>query len=217
MHKKPGSDLKKHYTIFLEAGLILVLLLFIVAMRVEWRDTGENIDLTQEQEVVEMEEVIQTEQEKKPPPQRPRVPVEVPNDEIIEDQEINLDADMELDERLDTPPPLEEGEGEEEEGEDYFEAVGHMPEPIGGVEGIHDRINYPERARRAGIEGTVHVRFFVNKNGEVEDPKVVRGLEGGCNEEALRVIRETKFKPGMQRGRPVKVLMGQTVHFRLRN
>lgn len=217
MRKKPQYDLRNYHTLFLETGLVIALLLFIVAMRVEWRDSGREMDLTDEQEVVEMEEVVQTEQEKElPPPERPQVPVEVPNDEVLDDYDINLDADMELDRELPAPPPSDSSEEEEDE-EEFFKAVEHMPEPIGGIQGIHDRINYPKKALRAGIEGSVHVQFYVNRNGEVEDPKILRGLEGGCNEEALRVIKATKFTPGRQRGRPVKVLMGQVIHFRIKN
>lgn len=212
--KKPKSDLRKYYTVFLEIGLVAVLLIFIVAMKVEFTSDRGDIDLTEEQEVVEMEEIVQTEQqEKPPPPPRPQVPVEVPNDEIIEDQDIDLDADMNLDDPLDMPPPPEE----EEEEEDFFVAVEQMPELKGGLGALQKKINYPERARKAGIEGRVVVQFIVTENGKVEDPKVIRGIGGGCDEEALRVVKQAEFEPGQQRGQPVRVQYSLPIIFRLQN
>ncbi|GAA5522797.1 energy transducer TonB [Aliifodinibius salicampi] len=213
--KEPESDLRKYYTVFLQLGLVAVLLLFIVAMKVEFVADSPDTDLTEEQEVVEMEEVIQTQQEETPPPPpKPQVPVEVPNDEIIEDQEINLDADMNLNEPLDMPPPPEE---EEEEEEDFFVAVEQMPELIGGLAELQQKINYPERAKRAGIEGRVIVQFIVTEDGNVEDPKVVRGIGGGADQEALRVVKQAKFKPGRQRGEPVRVQYSLPIIYRLQN
>lgn len=212
--KKPKADLRKYYTVFLELGLVAVLVIFIVAMKVDFRSEAVNADLTEEQEVVEMEEIQRTKQvEKPPPPPKPPVPVEVPNDEIIEDQEINLDAEMDLDEPLDMPPPPEE----EEEEEDFFVVVENMPELIGGMKKLQGCARYPEMARKAGIEGRVIIQFVVNTNGQVENPRVIRGIGGGADEEALRCVRESEFKPGRQRGKPVRVQYSLPVIFKLQN
>ena len=213
--KKPTSDLRKYYTVFLQLGLVAVLLVFIVAMKMDFTSKKQNVDLVEEQEVVEMEEVIQTQQQKTPPPPpKPQVPVEVPDDEIIEDQEINLDADMNLNEKLDMPPPPKEDEGGEE---DFFVAVEQMPKLIGGLGALQKKINYPDRAAKAGIEGRVTIQFIVTEDGNVEDPKVIRGIGGGCDKEALRVVKEAKFKPGRQRGKPVRVQYSLPIRFRLQN
>lgn len=58
---------------------------------------------------------------------------------------------------------------------------------------------------QANIEGRVIVQFVINKEGDVTQPVVLRGIGGGCDEEALRVIKLAKFRPGMQRGKPVPV------------
>jgi protein TonB len=213
--KKPESDLRNYYTVFLQLGLVAVLLLFIVAMKVEFVASNPDTNLTEEQEVTEMEEVIQTQQEETPPPPpEPQVPVEVPNDEIIEDQEINLDADMNLNDPLDMPPPPED---EEEEEEDFFMAVEEMPKIKGGQKWLYDNVEYPERARKSGIEGRVTVQFIVTENGKVEEPNVIRGIGGGCNEAALEVIKRAEFTPGRQRGKPVRVKMSQPIIFQLQN
>lgn len=212
--KKPNADLKRYYTIFLEAGLIAALLIFIAAAKFDLSSEKANVDLTSEQEVVEMEEIIQTEQiEKPPPPPRPPVPVEVPNDEVVEDQIINIDAEFNFDQPLDMHPTSKK-EGTEE---DFFIVVEEMPELIGGLAALQKNIRYPERARKAGIEGRVIVQFVVNKKGKVENPKVIRGIGGGCDKEALRAANNARFKPGRQRGEPVRVQYSLPVIFKLQN
>lgn len=212
--KKPKADLRQYYTVFLEIGLVVVLLIFIVAMKMTFVSEKPNTDLTEEQEVVEMEEITQTEQEETPPPPpKPQVPVEVPNDEIIEDQEINLDAEMDMDQKLDMPDPP----AEEEEEEDFFVAVENMPELKGGLASLQKKINYPDMARKAGIEGKVIIQFIVNEQGQVEDPRVIRGIGGGCDDEALRVVKQAEFEPGRQRGEPVRVQYSLPITFRLQN
>lgn len=211
--KKPQADLRNYYTIFLQLGMVVVLLIFITAMKVQFVAEQQDVDLTEEQEVVEMEEVTQTKQEEKPPPPpRPQVPVEVPNDEIIEDQDINIDADINMDEPLPEPE-----EPQEEEEEDFFVAVENMPELKGGLGDLQKKINYPDMARKAGIEGRVIIQFIVNEKGQVEDPRVIRGIGGGCDKEALRVVKQAEFEPGRQRGKPVRVQYSLPITFKLQN
>ncbi|NGP77316.1 energy transducer TonB [Balneolaceae bacterium YR4-1] len=213
--KKSTADLKKYYTVFLELGLIAALLIFIAAAKVNLQTEKSDVDLTSEQEVVEMEEIVQTKQiEKPPPPPRPPVPVEVPNDEVIEDQVINIDAELTFDNPLELPPPPK---GDDDGDEDFFVVVENMPELIGGLAALQKNIRYPEMARKAGIEGRVIVQFIVNEQGEVENPRVIRGIGGGCDEEALRAVSNALFKPGRQRGNPVRVQYSLPVIFKLQN
>ncbi|PWN06613.1 TonB family protein [Rhodohalobacter mucosus] len=114
-----------------------------------------------------------------------------------------------------TPGSLTIQNGESGPKEDFFVVVEDMPELIGGLETLQRNIRYPQMARRAGIEGRVYVQFVINEQGEVEDPQVIRGIGGGADEEALRVVREAKFKPGMQRGRPVRVQYSLPIFFKL--
>ena len=51
-------------------------------------------------------------------------------------------------------------------------------------------------ARRAGIEGRVTVQFIVNEAGQVENPRVIRGIGGGCDEAALDAVKQAKFTQG---------------------
>ena len=66
-----------------------------------------------------------------------------------------------------------------------------------------------------GTEGNVFVEFIVNKNGEPSDLKIIRGIGSGCDEEALRVLSLTKWEPGKQRGKPVRVKMVIQLNFKL--
>lgn len=214
--KKPEADLKNYYTVFLQIGLLLTLLICIGVVKLDWVSEAPEVIILDEQEIVEMEEIIQTRQiETPPPPPRQPVPVEVPNDQIIDDVTIDI-GELDLGGSLDMPPPPPPP-AEEEPEEDFFVVVEQMPELIGGLGELQGQIRYPEMARRAGIEGRVHIQFIVNERGEVENPVVVRGIGGGADEEALRVVSQAKFTPGMQRGRPVRVQYSLPIFFRLQN
>ncbi len=93
--------------------------------------------------------------------------------------------------------------------------VEEMPTLVGGLATIIEQMKYPEIARKAGIEGRVFLQFVVNEEGNVQDVVVQRGIGAGCDEEAVRVVSNAKFTPGMQDGEPVKVRMSLPVTFKL--
>jgi len=103
----------------------------------------------------------------------------------------------------------------EEPEDDFFVVVEQMPQLIGGLKDIQEKVRYPQEARRMGIEGRVTVQFIVNEKGEPTNPRVIRGIGGGCDEEALRLIKLARFKPGLQRGVPVRVQYSLPIVFRL--
>lgn len=100
-----------------------------------------------------------------------------------------------------------------------FVIVEQMPEPVGGYEKflktLYKEVRYPSYARRNEIQGKVFVQFTINEKGDLTDVKTIAGIGGGCDEEAMRAIKTTKWKAGKQRGRPVKVRMVQQVTFQL--
>ncbi|MEQ9307842.1 MAG: energy transducer TonB [Balneolaceae bacterium] len=213
--KQAGVDLRRSYNLLLQFGLIVALLFIIGLVKINLYSAPPQAIAIEEQEEVVMEEVIQTKQiETPPPPPRPPVPVEVPNDEIIEDEILDLDAELDLDGPLDLPPPPPPSDDEEE---DFFVVVETMPQLQGGLADLQRKVRYPEMARRAGIEGRVTVQFIVNEQGRVENPRVIRGIGGGCDEAALEAVKQAKFSPGMQRGRPVRVQYSLPIVFRLQN
>lgn len=216
---KPDDKLKKYYSVLLEIGIIISLVIAIVAFKVRLKPNETKTEVTKEQETVDVRDVVQTKHQKKPPtPPRPQVPEEVPNDEVVEEQSLNINAELNMNQKLDIPPPPDQGKSakqEEEDKEQVFVIVEQKPELIGGLDSLQSLIKYPEMARKAGIEGRVHLQFIINKKGEVENPTVIRGIGGGCDKEALRVIKKAKFKPGRQRGRPVRVRYSMPIVFKL--
>lgn len=135
----------------------------------------------------------------KAPPKLPD-PIEAP---LIETKEVLAEEESKVEEEISVPPPKEVIEAAEEPT--YFVAVEEMPQPIGGLLGIQEMIAYPEIAKRAGIEGKVFVRAFVDETGSVTNAEIIKGIGGGCDEAALDAILKTKFTPGKQRGKPIKV------------
>jgi len=218
MNKKLRTQvgIRKYYTIFLELGIISSLLIFIAASKIRIQSSQDNeLSLVTNREVVKMEDVIKTKQEKRPPaPPRPQVPVAVPNDEIVQEEIPNINAEFQFNEPLEIPAPPKQIEvKEDKEKEDFFIAVEQMPKLKGGLKELQSKVVYPEMAQMAGIEGRVIVQFIVNKKGEVENPKVIRGIGGGCDKEALRVAKLAKFVPGRQRGVPVRVRYSLPIMF----
>ncbi len=101
--------------------------------------------------------------------------------------------------------------------EEYAVAVEKPPTPIGGMEAIVKKIVYPDMAIRMRVEGKVYVLIYLNENGEVDDVKVVKGIGGGCDEEAVKAIKKTKFTPGMNKGAAVKTKLALALTFKLAN
>jgi len=97
----------------------------------------------------------------------------------------------------------------------YYVAVEEMPELIGGIKGLQKRIQYPEIARRAGIQGKVYILAYIDEKGNVTNARVIKGIGGGCDETALNAVKNSKFIPGEQRGKPVKVQVSVPITFRL--
>ncbi|MEZ4755710.1 MAG: energy transducer TonB [Flavobacteriales bacterium] len=95
-----------------------------------------------------------------------------------------------------------------------------MPEFPGGKEAlfayIGKNLKYPEQAQEEGIEGVVYVTFVVETDGKITGVQVLRGIGGGCNEEAVRVVSGMpNWTPGMQRGKPVRVKYNLPIRYRL--
>jgi protein TonB len=100
-------------------------------------------------------------------------------------------------------PPKEIKKVEEEPA--FFVAVEEMPQLIGGLKGIQGQIRYPEIAKRVGVEGKVIVQAIVDETGKVISTSTIKGIGAGCDEVAMDAVRNSKFTPGKQRGKNVKV------------
>lgn len=100
--------------------------------------------------------------------------------------------------------------------EEYLPIAEVMPEPADGLAALMKKIQYPNIAKSAGIEGRVIAMAYINENGGVDDVKIIKGIGGGCNEEVERVLRASKFKPGEKDGKPVKVKLTLSFVFKLK-
>ncbi|MEW6194078.1 MAG: energy transducer TonB [Bacteroidota bacterium] len=99
--------------------------------------------------------------------------------------------------------------------EEYLAFAEVMPEPANGLAALMKKIQYPAIAKSARLEGKVIAIAYVNENGDVDDVKIIKGLEGGCSEAVEKVLRESKFKPGMKEGKAVKVKLTMSFVFKL--
>ena len=100
-------------------------------------------------------------------------------------------------------PPKEIKKIEEETA--FFVAVEEMPELVGGLKTLQGKIKYPEIAKRVGVEGKVLVQAVVDETGNVISVSTIKGIGSGCDEVAMDAVRNSKFTPGKQRGKNVKV------------
>ena len=100
-------------------------------------------------------------------------------------------------------------------GTDYFVHVENMPTPIGGIQAIAKLVQYPEIAKKAGIQGRVYIRAFLNETGEVDSVEVIKGIGAGCDEAALEAVKQSKFIPAKENGENVKVQVTVPILFKL--
>ena len=103
---------------------------------------------------------------------------------------------------------------------EIISAVEKMPEYIGGTEAmyvfIHTHLEYPQEAKDAGVEGRVFVSFWVDVDGSLKGIEVMKGIGYGCDEAAMAVMRKMPlWKPGEQRGKPIKVRYTVPIQFKL--
>ena len=147
--------------------------------------------------------------------------------EIVDDAS-TIDEDLEIldaeDESENKPVenPSDFGEyGDEDTGDDdIFQIVEDVPTfPFGDVsKWIAKNVKYPQIAAENNIQGKVFMNFVIEKDGSITDVKVLRGVDPALDKEAIRVIKSMpKWKPGKQRGKPVRVSFNLPITFTLTN
>ena len=221
--KSPKANLENKKLMFTQIGLIISLIVAWLAFEYKSYDKREiDPSLLRQTEVVEEEMVEITKQEEmKPQPvEMPKqtTQLEIVDDDVeVEDIEINVETDQ--NEVIEEYVPVEVEEEEVVEAE-VFTIVEQMPSFPGGdakmYEYLGKNIKYPQIARETGIQGRVFVNFVVEPDGSVSNVKVLRGIGGGCDEEAMRVVKGMpKWSPGKQRGKTVRVSYTLPVVFKL--
>ena len=101
-----------------------------------------------------------------------------------------------------------------------FDVVEDMPTPQGGMEGwnnyLKENLDYPQAAKDAKKDGTIYLAFKVNREGELGDVQILRGIGYGLDEEAIRVIKNApNWVPERQNGENVAVKMRVPIRFKL--
>lgn len=223
--KSERADLERGKGTSLLIGFVIALGVMFVALEWTQREVEDNSELYTAKDMSLNEEMIPiTLPEKKtvPPPLAAVTKAEII--EIVED-----DADIEEDIMASTEDNVEwvdldeydvvEVEPEPEE-EEIFMVVEDQPEFPGGTAALLDylrkNIKYPAICRENNIQGRVLVTFIVNKDGAIVEPEVVKSVHPQLDREALRVISTMpNWKPGSQRGKPVRVKYTVPVNFRL--
>jgi periplasmic protein TonB len=220
--KTPQADLLKKTGLFMNIGLVISLSLVLFAFEYKSYDDGSLLELTAiNDDFEEMTEIPPTEQPPPPPPklQQPEI-IEVPDEEEIE-EEIDVDLDIDITDETEIETLIELDEPTEEFDDNaIFQFVEHQPSFDGGYAAFYKYINkklrYPAQARRMGIEGKVFLNFVIDKEGNITNVKVTRGIGAGCDEAAIKVLQNApKWNPGKQRGRAVKVSMSLPITFKL--
>jgi periplasmic protein TonB len=204
--KTRKADLIGKYNTTLQISIIISLSIVIIAFKFFPHIQNSKKIMQVPQELFKVEDVsasIQSKTLPPPPAARPEILVATPSDEVLKDVEIGS-SELDVNQQV-APPPQEMRNSESSEEPQYFVAVEEMPAPIGGIEAIQKNIIYPEIARRAGIEGTVFVMAYLDEHGNVVKTEIVRGMPGGLDEAAIAAVKMTKFTPGKQRGKPVRV------------
>ena len=219
--KTEKADLTTKSSFFLSIGLLITMSLVVMAF--EWRDNEkQDIDLMGKSvnTFEEMLEIPPTDLPPPPPPQiqQPQI-IEVPDEEEIE-EEIQVKFDVEVTEDTKVQQIVIQAEEPKEEVEEIFTIVEDPAAPIGGMTAFYkyvgEKIKYPPQARRMGVEGRVFVEFVIDRDGSITDVRAVKGIGAGCDEEAVRILQAApKWKPGKQRGKPVKQRMVLPITFKL--
>ena len=220
--KTEKADLTNKSLLFFSIGLFFTMCLVVLIFEDKTYDEG--VALVAARQGDQMEEVMDvppTDQPPPPPPQlqQPQV-VEVPDEEKIE-EDIKIDMDVESTTETKVEEIVIKQEVEEKEDENQiFTIVEEQAAPVGGMKSFYEfvgsKMKYPAQARRMGVEGRVFCEFVVNKDGTLQDVKVIRGIGAGCDEEAIRVIQSAPaWKPGKQRGKAVRSRFNLAIIFKL--
>ena len=223
--KTPKADLENKRDLFILLGLVISLGIVLMAFSLNNKVKSANSlgDLSTQAIEDEVIPVTRAEEVKPPPPPPPPKVIEVLT--IVDDNtDIKDDFELESSEANDATiidaVPVINTEENSSEAEEVFVVVEDMPMFPGGEQALRkwipDHIKYPVIAAENGIQGKVYVQFVVDKDGSVTNAKIARGVDPSLDQEALRVVNSLpKWKPGMQRGKPVRVSFTVPINFQL--
>lgn len=220
--KAASHELENKKGLFFQIGLIIALVIVFAAF--EWK-TFENKDFRlKDPKILNIpteEIVIKLPEEKIELPKPINTKIEIIDDHLkdsINWYNIEVNPDLALNDIIYVKP---EPIPETIDDINIIILVPEIePEFPGGLEGLYDylgkNIKYPLPARASNIKGTVYVSFVVEPDGSVSNITILKGIGGGCDEEAIRVVNHMpKWKPARQKGRAVRFLFNLPIKFDL--
>lgn len=224
LKKNPKADLESKRNMFVLLGLVIALGIVLTAFNLNdaVRSAETFGPLMAEGPDDEIMPVTRQEEVKPPPPPPPPQVVEqlnIVDDDVELEEEFEFESTEADDNLVINAVPVIDDEGGEGESE-VFIIVEDMPEFPGGEAAlrkwIFDHVKYPPIAAENGIQGKVYVQFVVDKDGTITNAKVARPVDPALDQEALRVVNMLpKWKPGKQRGKPVRVSYTVPINFQL--
>ncbi|MEP7264110.1 MAG: energy transducer TonB [Bacteroidota bacterium] len=232
------TSYRKTTAIALIASVVLFSLFVSAPVIINYFTANDNAAANSNIEVtVELKEPPPIDENEPPPPPPPPPPPTIETVKftppVVVDREIEEEQPPPQEKLAETTVSTVTQEGEEGGTEPLPEAVVEDPNAnavltiveemptFPGGEGelqtyLKKNIKYPPLARENGITGRVYVNFIVDREGKIKDAKILRGIGGGCDEEALRVVRSMpSWKPGKQNGRSVNVSFNMPIFFNL--
>ena len=226
LKKSKNANLESKKNTFFLLGLVFALGMVLVAF--EWKSRPTKVESLGNLDSVEVEDqfipVTREKEIQPPPPPPPPKVVEVlhivDDNSIIEDEPIIEASDADNETFINAVPIITSVREEEEEQPDIFTIVEDPAMFPGGDRALYQfiskNVRYPVIAQENGIQGKVFVKFVVSETGDVSNAEILRGVDPSLNQEALRVINNLpRFKPGKQRGKPVKVFYNAVINFTL--
>jgi periplasmic protein TonB len=237
-NKEYGAyELRVKYKKFVSRSLIISIAVLLLGVLIPFFIFKQSYSANQDQQVsVDMMDMNKPKEEVAPPPpppppeatveQKAKFTAPIVVTDTTETTEINQD---DLNKTVNTNISTEEVVVEDDNSNQVIEevvetpiftVVEEMPSFPGGDEArikfLTENIKYPQMAKESGIQGTVYVTFVINEKGKVADVKVLRGIGGGCDEEAIRVVNiMPSWNAGKQSGKAVRVQFNMPIKFTL--
>jgi len=202
--KTKKADLNIHYKKYFQISMIIVLTMLIAAFKFS-PDLTKNPPLKNDREIIiTVLDIPNSEQNLK-----------LATEDILDEPEF-IDNDLNENDVVVAPPDRDKTNNRIVEEEIIFVSVEEMPTIIGGLESINKNVHYPDIAKRLDIQGKVIIGILVDKKGDVVESEVIKSLFPELDLIALNAVKQAKFTPGLQRGKPVKVRMVIPIVFKLK-
>ena len=220
IRKHPKADLERKKTKLFQIGMIVALVAVMSAF--EYKSYDKTTIILSEGAFYEIDEerTPVTIHKKKQLPPQPQIIIDLVDDLKEDDGDLIFDASADENTKMQDYFPVKMEEEEIPDDDIPMLVPEIMPEFPGGLPALYtylrQNVNYPTYAKEIGIQGTVYLSFVVEKDGSISNVEILRTVGGGCDEEAIRVVKSMPhWSPGKQMGRPVRVIFNLPIKFAL--